>query len=210
MTDISQYDTEDTSALVWFTIPKMAGKGIWLPPYYTENLDIRVISCNVPVYWKDLFVGVVGIEIDYGMLVRQLESIRVLETGYTFLLDSDSNVIYHPNMDSVQLDLETTAIGHPDEFIGSNHVQYTFEGIRKEAVWIPLSNSMQLYVAAPVSEIESRWYDMIRNTLIASLVILASVCLPAMRFADRLTRPLRDLTEAARQLDQGRQEFSLD
>ena len=50
VTDISQYDTSDTSDLVWFTVPKATGKGVWLPPYYTENLDVRVISYNVPVY----------------------------------------------------------------------------------------------------------------------------------------------------------------
>ena len=44
VTDISQYDTNDTSALVWFTVPKATGEGIWLPPYYTENLGTRVIS----------------------------------------------------------------------------------------------------------------------------------------------------------------------
>ncbi|MER2151354.1 MAG: cache domain-containing protein [Candidatus Limivicinus sp.] len=65
VTDITQYDTNDTSALVWFTVPKATGEGVWLPPYHTENLGARVISYNEPVYWKDQFVGVIGIEIDY-------------------------------------------------------------------------------------------------------------------------------------------------
>ena len=33
VTDISQYDTNDTSTLVWFTVPKATGEGVWLPPY---------------------------------------------------------------------------------------------------------------------------------------------------------------------------------
>ena len=44
VTDITDYDTNDTSQLVWFTVPKATGKGIWLPPYYTENLGELVIS----------------------------------------------------------------------------------------------------------------------------------------------------------------------
>ena len=51
VTDITLYDTEDTSALVWFTVPKFTGKAIWLPPYITDNLDVRVLSYNVPVYY---------------------------------------------------------------------------------------------------------------------------------------------------------------
>ncbi|MBQ1467302.1 MAG: PDC sensor domain-containing protein, partial [Solobacterium sp.] len=60
VTDITQYDTDDTSSLVWFTVPKETGNEVWLPPYYTENLGARVISYNVPVYWKGQFVGVIG------------------------------------------------------------------------------------------------------------------------------------------------------
>lgn len=50
VTDISAYDTSDTSELVWFTVPKATGKGVWLPPYITENLGARVISYNAPIY----------------------------------------------------------------------------------------------------------------------------------------------------------------
>ena len=44
VTDITLYDTADTSKLVWFTVPKYEGKAVWLPPYITDNLDMRVIS----------------------------------------------------------------------------------------------------------------------------------------------------------------------
>lgn len=44
VTDITGYDTSDTSQLVWFTVPKATGKGVWLPPYITENLNARVLS----------------------------------------------------------------------------------------------------------------------------------------------------------------------
>ena len=32
-TDISKYDTQDTSQLVWFTVPKNTGKPVWQPPF---------------------------------------------------------------------------------------------------------------------------------------------------------------------------------
>ena len=125
VTDISQYDTNDTSALVWFTVPKATGEGVWLPPYNTENLGARVVSYNVPVYWKDQFVGVIGIEIDYDTLAQEVENTKIFDSGYAFILDEDSNVFYHPQIDdSEQLNLETTALSCTDRFIGSNHVQY--------------------------------------------------------------------------------------
>jgi hypothetical protein len=53
VTDITQYDTEDTSQLVWFTVPKNEGKAVWLPTYITDNLDVRVISYNIPIYYDE-------------------------------------------------------------------------------------------------------------------------------------------------------------
>ena len=82
VTDISQYDTNDTSEIVWFTVPKTTGKGVWLPPYLTENLEVRVISYNVPVYWNEQFVGVIGIEIDYETLADEVKNIRLFDDGY--------------------------------------------------------------------------------------------------------------------------------
>lgn len=210
VTDITQFDTDDTSALVWFTVPKATKRGVWLPPYYTENLNVRVISYNVPVYWKDQFVGVIGIEIDYETLAREVQDIKIFDSGYAFILDEDSNVIYHPQIDSVQLDLEATAINDADRFIGSSHVRYNYKGVEKEAVWIPLSNGMRLYVSAPVSEIDSAWQGMIWNTLLASLVILAVSTVVMLRFSGRLTKPLRDLTKVARQAQSGNFDFELD
>ena len=210
VTDITQYDTGDTSSLVWFTVPKSTGEGVWLPPYYTENLDARVISYNVPVYWKDRFVGVIGIEIDYEMLAQEVEHIKIFDTGYAFILDGDSNVVYHPQLDSTTLNLETTAIGDPDEFIGSNHVKYNYEGVEKEAVWVPLSNGMRLYVTAPASEINSGWESMVWNMLIAALVILAVSSALLLSFTGRLTKPLRELTKAAKRVDDGDYGFTLD
>ena len=210
VTDINLYDTSDTSALVWFTVPKATGTGVWLPPYYTENLDVRVVSYNVPVYWKDLFIGVIGIEIDYEIRAQAVENIRIFETGYAFIIDEESRVIYHPQTDSEQLDLETTALNDADRFIGSNHIQYTFEGEEKEAVWIPLRNGMRLYVAAPLSEIDRGWKGMVRNILFAALFVLIIVSVVMMRFAERLTKPLRELTEAAKQAENGNYGFTLE
>mgnify|MGYP003796264625 FL=1 len=103
VTDITQYDVEDTSKLVWFTVPKHEGKPIWLPPYITDNLDVRVISYDAPVYWKGQFIGVIGIEVDYSTMAEEINSIRLYDNGYAFLGDADGNLFYHPHIDVADL-----------------------------------------------------------------------------------------------------------
>ena len=80
-TDITEFDTSDTSRLVWFTVPKNEGEAVWLPPYVTENLNARVLSYNVPVYKDGVFVGVIGIELDYTTMTKQVNSIRFYKNG---------------------------------------------------------------------------------------------------------------------------------
>ena len=99
VTDITLYDTSDTSSLVWFTVPKYENKPIWLPPYITDNLDMKVISYNVPIHYRGQFIGVVGIEIDYTTMAEQVDNIRLYDNGYAFLNDSDGTIFYHPRID---------------------------------------------------------------------------------------------------------------
>ncbi|BAL83786.1 hypothetical protein SELR_20780 [Selenomonas ruminantium subsp. lactilytica TAM6421] len=209
VTDISQYDTNDTSALVWFTVPKATGKGLWLPPYNTENLDVRVLSYNVPIYWQQKFVGVIGMEIDYETLAHEVEKIKLFDHGYAFILDADSNVIYHPQMDSTLQYGEKIAIDTPDRILGDSHVQYHFNGIDKEAVFLPLSNGMRLYVTVPLYEINKGWKILIWHILLASIFILVIVSLFTLRLTNNITKPLRNLTAAAKQVANGNYDIAL-
>jgi HAMP domain-containing protein len=208
--DISQYDTNDTSEIVWFTVPKTTGKGVWLPPYLTENLEARVISYNVPVYWNEQFVGVIGIEIDYETLADEVKNIRLFDDGYAFVLGADSKVIYHPEIDATQIYEQETAQTPDGLWSDKSPVSYTFEGVEKEAVWRQLSNGMRLYVAVPASEINRGWQDMLWKCLIASLILLVIVIIISLRFTRRLTKPLQELTEAAKQVDRGNYELVVD
>ena len=210
VTDITQFDTNDTSKLVWFTVPKATKKGLWLPPYFTDNLDVRVISYNVPVYKNDQFIGVTGIEIDYKTLAHEVENIRLYEHGYAFILDSKGNFVYHPQMNSAYLTGKKLP-DPPKELLGeSAHIHYTYMGVERATVWTPLSNGMRLYVSVPVSEINSSWQELIRNIIFASIMVLLIVTFFTMRFAGHLTKPLLDLTEAAKEVNKGNFNFTLD
>lgn len=210
VTDITLYDTEDTSKLVWFTVPKHEGKAIWQPPYITDNLDRRVISYNVPIYWRGTFVGVVGIEIDYTTMAEQVDSIRLYSNGYAFLNDSEGNLFYHPRIDVTQLTSETQS-EMPEGIIGEKtFVRYRYNGEEKQAAWLPLSNGMRLNVTVPVSETEGDWQKLIGNILIVAAAVLAASVLFTMFYTRRITRPLVQLTEAAEQADRGNYDYALD
>ncbi len=210
VTDITLYDTQDTSKLVWFTVPKYTGEPIWLPPYITDNLDVRVISYNVPIFYKGNFIGVVGIEIDYTTMAEQVQSIRLYNNGYAFLNDSEGDIFYHPRIDVATLG-EEDAPGVPEGMMSdSTFIRYNFDGVEKQAAWLPLSNGMRLTVAVPVSESEGNWQSLIREILIVSGAVLAILSLFTLYYTGHITKHLEELTRAAEEVDKGNYDFELD
>ena len=203
VTDISRYDTTDTSQLVWFTVPKATGEPIWLPPYVTDNLDVRVISYNVPVYWEERFVGVVGIELDYAMLAEQADRIRLYDSGYAYVSDAEGNLIYHPMIDVTAMD-EADRPKAPDALKGdARSVRYRFDGVEKQAAWMELENGMRLIVVAPVSEINSGWQRLVIMYAAVSILLLIVFSANTLRMTGVITEPLRELTEVAKRVDEG-------
>ena len=209
VTDISLYDTSDTSSLVWFTVPKFAGEAVWLPPYITDNLGARVMSYNVPIFFRGRFVGVVGIEFDYSTMAELVDSIRIHTNGYAFVNDSAGNLIYHPYID-VSVLTEESKPKAPVGLVGEeNLLRYTFEGVEKELAWLPLVNGMRLNVSVPVSETKGDWERLVINILICALEVMIAAVVFVMFYARRITSPLEQLTRAAEQVDQGNYEIEL-
>ncbi len=209
-TDITLYDTSDTSRLVWFTVPKYRGESVWLPPYITDNLDVRVLSYNVPIYYRGTFVGVAGIEIDYSTMKEQVESIRLYSSGLAFLTNEQGDLFYHPRIDVAALSEETMPRVPAGLSGASTFFRYTYEGVEKKAAWLPLGNEMRLVVSVPVSEAEADWQSLVAEIVIASVAVLMILGFFTMYYTGRITRPLEELTRAAEKIERGHYDFTLD
>ena len=209
VTDITLYDTSDQSALVWFTVPKATGNPVWLPPYITENLDEYVLSYNVPIYKNNLFIGVIGIEIDYDTMAETVKNISLYENGYAFINDDEGNIIYHP-----YISIEELQANHPKVPEGllseDTFVTYNFDGVEKQAVWMKMDNGMRLNVTVPISEINSNWHNLISEIIFISLLLLTAAIIVAIRFAKQIIDPLHKLTETVEQVDTGNYDLNLE
>lgn len=150
----------------------------------------------------------VGIEIDYSTMVEQVDNITLYDNGYAFINDADGNIIYHPHMDVLTMD-EPPKV--PEGLLSSeSSIRYTFEGMEKQAVWLPLSNGMRLNVTVPVSEINGNWHRWVNQIFVAAVILLVVFIAVAMRLATRICRPLAELTEAASRVDSGDYDVIMD
>ncbi len=210
VTDITKYDIKDTTQIVWFTIPRASRKPVWLSPYITDNLDRRVISYNVPVMLKNKFAGVIGIEIDYSTMATQVDNIKLYDNGYAYLSDKNGKLIYHPNLDVLSLPEEEIP-KTPEELQGyEKYIHYEYNGVKKVAYRMPLENEMILNVSVPVSEINGGWKSLINRTVLFSACLIVAFILLAWWVSWRITKPLKDLADAAKKVGDGDYDVKLD
>ena len=210
VTDIS----DDQFECKWFYEPKNTGKPIWLPPYITDNLDAVVISYNVPVYRFEEFYGVVGIEISYHTLGEQIKNIKVLKSGFAYIIENEKgNIIYHPFIDILSMPEEerpSIPDGFYDEFSARNHhISYTFQGVSKHSYWLKLSNDMSIVVCVPISEINGTWQLIVWQIVIGAIIVIAVIALATVLLTRRLTKPLKQLTPAAEEINKGNYNIEL-
>ena len=98
MTDISLYDEEDIEHVGWYYIPIANGKETWMNPYYNQNMDEEIISYVIPIIIDEKTIGVVGMDIATKLLYENTKNVTVYDSGYAFLMDSEGEFVYHPDM----------------------------------------------------------------------------------------------------------------
>ena len=215
VTDISNSKNE----CPWFWIPKQTGQPVWLSPYDTDSLQaVTVVSYNAPVYRKsgenNVFIGVVGIEISYNTLGEQIKDIKIHRSGFAFIVDNDNgSIIYHPILDILGMPVEERP-SMPGGFLDSiksekHHIEYTFQGVKKHAYWRQLSNNMSIVVAVPLSEVNETWIRTVVIVASVSLALIGLTMLFTIFYTRKITKPLKELTEAAQKINNGEYDFQL-
>ena len=182
VTDLSLYDRDDTEHVGWFWQPYDAGEAVWMTPYYNRNNGILMISYVVPMYCEGRFIGVVGMDFDYHILMERVHSIRVYENGFAHL--ELNGVVVH-------------AEGHDDaEDVTEHPEKYLRES--KELV-----NGMTLVVSASLKDIRQIDREIVRNILLAVLFLSALFALVVFLAVKRIVEPLKKLTAASEKLSNG-------
>ncbi len=95
-TPIKQYDEDDVSNVGWYYQPAAAGHDIWMKPYRNAQNKKQIISFVSPIYVDGIFIGVLGIDLDFDYLKDQVDAIAPYKTGYAFLMSDDFDILYHP------------------------------------------------------------------------------------------------------------------
>ncbi len=171
----------------------------WSEPYFWEPWDATIISYSRSVYKNNELIGVTGGEIFFDKLRDFLASIKIYETGYLTLLDSQMNVLYHP--DETVKNLKDVANGNlsfiANEINNSNEnygvVDYKYKGEDKIFAYKKLSNGWILTSNPKKREVLKLTYELRNYYIILGLIIIIIAVVVSLLFSKVISNSINNV-----------------
>lgn len=208
-TDFSMYDKTDTARVGWYYIPVNNGKPTWLDPYLNENINVQMISYVIPLFIDGTEVGIVGMDIDFGVIEEIVDNTSVYSSGHAFLANADGQAIIHKDFemydsmaDSSGGELNAMAQQLQQEN-SEGLFSYRWKGVSQNMVFHTLRNGMRFALTAPTSEINR---EANRLIMIIAVIVIGAVLLSVVIswiVARGIVRPLNELNTAAGKIAEG-------
>ena len=214
----------DYFSMDWYQIPKELKRPMWSEPYYDEGAGNALMSTySVPIYknqnGQKQFIGILTADISLDWLQDYMNSIKIYQTGYGFMVSSNGTIVTHPNKDII---MNETIFSIADSQkspmlrkIGRNMIhgetsfaEFEYRNLQTGKLsWIAYSpipiNNWSIGIVFPVSEFMSDVNKLVLNLMILCLVGLLIILSVIIFISRSITSPLRALTNAAGAFAQG-------
>lgn len=190
VTDLTDWETMPRESVCWYSEPKAFGGPVWLHPYNNPTSKMNVISYVIPIYIDRVFVGVVGIDIDFATITAIIDDVSVYNNGFAYLA-SDTGEIFYSAAD--------------EHTLNRAHTDHGFAEERRT-----IDNNMTIVIHADYSDIQSDAYRVMIFIIFILVLVMAGFVYITYLLTRKIVRPLKQLTLAAESLTDGNTELNLD
>ena len=217
-------DRYDYFLMDWYQIPREKKVPYWTEPYFDEGGGNIIMSTySVPLYYRQggerEFAGILTVDISLNWLRELVDSIRVFETGFGFLISQNGTFVTHP---VEELIINASIFSLAEEYdvpmfreLG-RHMIHRESGFsttvyknfyNNEDSWLAYepvpSNGWSLGVVFPVNELMADTNRLNLAIVLLGSVGLAVIFLVILLISRSITRPLRKLAQAAESFAEG-------
>lgn len=201
-TDFSKFDPDDSAHVGWYYIPVRAKKPVWLDPYLNSNINVYMISYVVPIYKNGQSIGIVGMDINFDEIQELVNTTRIYDTGYGFLVNGKNEILAHPSL-AIKDNLEKAEQGSlkvlSDLFQKADKsdipYRYVYNGQEKNLSYQHLSNGWVFALTASVDETLQQSDRLMKMILIFTLCGLILAFLAAFYLGNTIARPIETITQ---------------
>ncbi|WP_053954899.1 methyl-accepting chemotaxis protein [Inediibacterium massiliense] len=137
-------DDYDLSQKSWYTDTIKSGNTYFTSPYIDGVTGKTVVSVATPIFENSKSIGASVLDIYIEELGEILSQYKIGKNSYAVLLDSQGNVVYHPDKDKilkVNMAKESGEIGEIGKSMirgESNIKEYTIDGVKKRMAYTPI------------------------------------------------------------------------
>jgi methyl-accepting chemotaxis protein len=166
------YDPRERS---WYQAALNSDGIVWTSPYVDAGSGELIISAAKKVERNGNLVGVAAGDISLKVISELISSTKIGENGYAFMVDSQGEILAHPNQEFVDerrdlsqdIDLTNALAGE------SGYLEYVEAGEEKLASYVPISHiNASVFAQIPLAEAYSANREILRQIIIMALVIL--------------------------------------
>lgn len=215
-TDLSVYERDDMEHVGWFWQPVTIGNPMWTNLYYNKNIDVEMISYIIPFYKHGKLVGVIGMDIDFPVFLDLAQQTTIYETGRANLVDMKTKQIYYYVENESGKEIQASDLSaylYTDLLVARNNGDELLDSqigdVAYKMSFKTLRNDMKFILYAPDKEIREQRNNLLLGILILAVAILAVFLAFTIYMTKRIIRPLKQLTEAAKQMAEGDLEVAI-
>jgi len=213
----------------WYQIPKELQRPEWTEPYFGAGGNILMCSYGVPFYKKTggkrQLAGVIVIDISVESLRSIVSSIKILKTGYGFLLSKNGTYVTHPIKELIMNETifsiaearnkkSLREIGRRMIKGESNLVPFAANSVLtgKECwmIHIPIiSNGWSLAILFPKNELVEDIVKLNKIVIFLGITGIFLIAIAIIYIARSITKPLRAMARATEGIGAGNLDIEL-
>ena len=177
-----------------------------MDPYFDSNKNLYIISYVVPIFKDGETIGVVGLDIDFGKIRDAVNEVKVYDSGYAFLIDKDSKIIGHPNLE-LNTDMATVQQGVMQPLIDKleksdndvlDQYTYTYSGEEKILSYCKTSNGWTFLLTAPKDELFKESKELTVKIIIIMIIGSIIAMIVSHFVGSVIAKPIQKVTNIIR------------
>lgn len=197
----------------WYFLPKEKNKGIWIAPYYDEELKASMISYVMPVFVNGKKIGIVGMDIIVSTYYTMAQKIRSYDTGFAFIINSSGEILSETK-EKKRVELKNFSFDSKSLSKMKTNSNGTIElSLLNKSYWAQyrqLPNSDFLIIVTPVAEILEPLFNLGKCLIYIIIIGITFTIFIGLLMGNSVTRPLTKLKIAVDLIKSGNLKTSIE
>ena len=179
----------------WYKTPAQTKKSYWSKPYFDKNgANALMVTYSNPIIQKEKLLAILTIDLSLKNLQKLIGSIKILHSGYAFILSKNNQILVHPDAAKIM------------KQYGEKVFEYE-KMIQKKKRWIyyaKIENTdLTLGIVFPEDELFASLHYMSIISIILAIVGSILLIFTMLLVSRKISKPLQELTRIADAISKG-------